>query len=205
MPNLFSALEQYDDLVIPITTKNKQRKLKKKLRQIEQLSQKKSDFLTLDEKEKLKNKEKIEKELDNLLNPKNYIKPKKKKRKKSNAQIDRENLEYKKNLMREKEERYRKYEEFWSKQYNNYQKWNREYSKNKSSYKGYNNTLYNFNNGIKDACLFMQLDINNLDLDKAKKAYYKLALKYHPDKGGSHEKMLELSKNYGILKAYLKK
>ena len=202
MPNLFSALEQYDDLVIPVTTKNKQRKLKKKLRQIERLSKKKTSFLTSDEREKLKNKEKIEEELDSLLNPKIYTKPKKKKRKKSNAQIDRENLEYKKKLMREKEERYKRYEEFWSKQYNNYQKWNREYNKNKSSSKGYSNTFYNFNNGIKDACLFMKLDINNLDLNKAKKAYHKLALKYHPDKGGSHEKMLELSKNYGILKAY---
>ena len=201
--NSFTALDSFDDLIIPVKTKNKERKLKKKLRQIERLGQKKTGFLTPDEKEKLKNKEKIEKELDNLLNPKVYIKPKKKKRKKSNAQIDRENLEYKKKLMREKEQRYRRYEEFWSKQYNNYHKWNREYSKNKSSYKGYNNRLYNFGNGIKDACLFMQLDINNLDLDKAKKAYHKLALEYHPDKGGSHEKMLELSKNYGIIKAYL--
>lgn len=202
MPNIFSTLEQYDDLVIPITTKNKQRKLKKKLRQIERLSQKKISFLTPDEREKLKNKEKIEEKLDSLLNPKIYIKPKKKKRKKSNAQIDRENLEYKKKLMREKEERYKRYEEFWSKQYNNYQKWNKEYNKSKSSNKGYSNTFYNFNNGIKDACIYMQMDINNLNLDKAKKAYHKLALKYHPDKGGSHEKMLELSKNYGILKGY---
>ena len=51
----------------------------------------------------------------------------------------------------------------------------------------------------------MKLDINDLTQDKAKKSYRKLALVYHPDKGGSHEKMLELSKNYGILKAYLQK
>ena len=203
--NSFTALDSFDDLIIPVSTKNKQRKLKKKLRQIERLGQKKTGFLTPDEKEKLKNKEKIEKELDNLLNPKVYIKPKKKKRKKSNAQIDRENLEYKKKLMIEKEERYKRYEEFWSNQYNNYHKWDKEYNKGKKrNYRDYNNRLYNFGNGIKDACLFMQLDINNLDLDKAKKAYHKLALEYHPDKGGSHEKMLELSKNYGILKAYLK-
>jgi hypothetical protein len=204
--NSFSALDSFDDLIIPVSTRNKERKLKKKLRQIEKLSQKKPCFLSLNEKEKLKNKKKIEKELDNLLNPKVYIKPKKKKRKKSNAQIDRENIIYRQKLIREKEERYRNYEEFWSKQYNNYQKWNKEYNKNKKSYyTSYNNRLYNFGNGIKDACLFMQLDINNLDLDKVKKAYHKLAREYHPDKGGNHEKMLELSKNYGILKAYLKK
>ena len=204
MPNFFSGLEQYDDVVIPVSTKNKQRKLKKKLRQIERLSQKKSSFLTPDEKQKLKNKEKIEKELDDLLNPKVYTKPKKKKRKKSNAQIDRENLEYKEKLMREKRERYKRYEEFWSKQYSNYHKWNNEYNKGKkSNYSYYSNRSYNFDNGINEACLFMQLDINNLDLDKAKKAYHKFALEYHPDKGGSHEKMLELSKNYGILKAFL--
>ena len=45
----------------------------------------------------------------------------------------------------------------------------------------------------------------NADKNSIKKAYHKLALDYHPDKGGSHEKMLELSKNYGIIKAFLDK
>ena len=50
----------------------------------------------------------------------------------------------------------------------------------------------------------MKLDNNTLDLEILKKTYHKLALIYHPDKGGSHDEMLELSKNYGILKAYFR-
>ena len=39
----------------------------------------------------------------------------------------------------------------------------------------------------------------NSDQEKVKKGYYKLSLKYHPDKGGDQEKFEEISQAYEIL------
>ena len=195
--NIYTVLDSFDDITIPIQTKNKKRKLEKKLRQIERLKKKKVERLSRDEINKIKNQAKIKEQLEEILCPKVYIKPKKKKKKiKSNRQIDLENKLYREKLQREKEERYRRYEEFWNNKFKNYRKWNNEYHKKGKKFN-------NFDKSIIDACRFMKLDNNTLDLEIVKKTYHKLALIYHPDKGGSHDEMLELSKNYGILKAYL--
>jgi curved DNA-binding protein CbpA len=39
----------------------------------------------------------------------------------------------------------------------------------------------------------------NATLREIKEAYRKLTLKYHPDKGGSHEMFIKLQKAYSIL------
>jgi len=186
--------EENENISIDLNTNTDLRKLRKKLREIEKLELKPFGLLNSDEIIKLKKKDSIISALNNIYksnnepnNEPNLDTPIKLPIQKSFEQLEKEQIEYRQNLMEKKMEKKRIFEDFWRDKYKKYE-----------SYSDYpTNKVFN------DACKFMNINIKNINKDTLKSQYHKLALIYHPDKGGEHHKMVNLSSSYGIIKKFL--
>lgn len=198
MPNQYNGL--FVDAISTNSTENINRKLNKKLREIERLEAKDYTLLNDYEREKIANKERIL-ELLNTNIHNTYSKPRKSKNINMNKvfkRMEREQLEYKRAKEAEKEEKMKKHQEHWREKYRNYEHDSYSRFKDKPKFDKYEKEL-------RDACKVFQIKPDNIDRRLVKSQYNKLALMNHPDKGGTNEAMIELSNSYGVLKAYLEK
>ena len=191
MPNQFNGLIVEG---VNITTENINRKLNKKIREIERLELKDYEILIFSEKEKIGNKDYILEQLNkNNIQHLCGTKEQKKKKKKKNLsfeEMERIQLEYKLLKEQKKREKIILHEEHWREKYKTYE----HYRYNSISIPG---------KIIKNACHILKIKANNITKNIVKLQYYKLARLYHPDKGGNHEDMVRLSTSYGILNTYL--
>lgn len=188
MSNQFNGLI-VDDLAIK-ATENLERKLKKKIREIKRLESKNPEMLSPSEKEKIEKKHSILEQL-NKTNIQHLYSKKETKKKISNhksfKKMEQEQLEYKLKKEEQRKEKLKSHEEHWREKYRQYERYD----------------SIPCNKEIKNACHVFKIKTNNITIDIVKSQYRKLALLYHPDKGGEHEDMIKLSKSYGILKKYL--
>ena len=198
MPNQYNGL--LVDEISTNSTENINRKLNKKLREIERLEAKDYNLLNDYEKEKIANKERIL-ELLNTNIHNTYSNPRKSKNTNMNKvlkRMEREQLEYKRAKEEKTKEKQKKHEEHWREKYKQYEHDSYSRFKDKPKFDIYEKEL-------KDACKVFQIKPDNIDKKVVKSQYNKLALMCHPDKGGTNEAMIELSNSYGVLKAYLEK
>ena len=170
-------------------TNNELRKLRKKLKEISILEVKDFSSLNQEQIDKLKKKDIIVNKLNSIYkNNEQKIKPKVKIKKEKNLkQLEIEQLQHQSNLLKKKEERKKTFENFWRDKYKKYE----SYTANPT------------NEILEQACKIMNVNINNINQEILKSQYHKLALKNHPDKGGTHHQMVNISSSYGIIKKFL--
>lgn len=174
---------------INFNTNNELRKLRKKLREISILEEKDFSLLNQEQINKLKKKNIIIENLNNLYKKKDSITTPKVKIKKTKnlKELEKEQIEYQQQLLNKKKERKEQFNTFWRDKYKKYESYN----------------SYPTNKILAEACKTMNLKITDINQDILKSQYHKLALKCHPDKGGTHHQMVNLSSSYGIIKKFL--
>ncbi len=163
------------------------------------------------EKEELKQKK--EQEKLNKIHQKNIEKARKaeekkakrdedKKRKKEEKERSREEDRQKKREEYERHSRdwWKRFEERWSGQENGGGGAGSSYSGSYSS--GGRSSAFAPSGVLLDAFRFMELDSNTIQAGDVNKAFKKLSLKYHPDKGGSTEQQQKLTQSRELLKSY---
>ena len=196
MPNQYNGL--LVDEISTNSTENINRKLNKKLREIERLEARDHTLLNDYEKEKIANKERILELLNtNIYNT--YSNPRKSKNTNMNKvfkRMEREQLEYKRAKEEKKKEKMKKHQEHWRAKYKHYEYDSYSRFKDKPKFDKYEKELI-------DACKVFQIKSDNINRKLVKSQYNKLALMNHPDKGGTNEAMIQISNSYGVLKAYL--
>ena len=121
-----------------------------------------------------------------------------------------EDEEYEKTRQKEFEEeaKWRRMEQEFQEQkrreefYRRSQEANYQYQWYGAGYDDYQQSKNTRSDNIKEAYAFFGINYGS-GVDEVKKAYRKLALKYHPDRGGSEEKFKQLVRYRDILYKYL--